>query len=194
MTCNIHLLKHLPNNVKKLGPLWEHSCYPFEDFNGTLESYVHGSRHPELQICSAVTSFLCLAEIKEKYLEEGSATDNFCKKIEKSGTHRRKIKKIDENVYIVGAYVKARGIPTHVLDILFDNNFEIDESKIHMFNRLLKNRCYYESELYAKTKKNNSTCITFIYNSTAYIGITQIFIRICKCLCGFPCVQCNAAR
>ena len=89
MTCNIHLLKHLSNDVKKFGPLWVLSCYPFEDFNGTLKSYVHGSRHPELQICSAVTSFLCLAEIKEKYLVVGSGTDNFCKKIEKSGTQAK---------------------------------------------------------------------------------------------------------
>lgn len=36
VTMNIHLLKHLAMNVKKLGPLWSHSMFGFEANNGVI--------------------------------------------------------------------------------------------------------------------------------------------------------------
>ena len=58
LTCNLHLLLHLPDNIKKFGPLWAVSCFPFENLNGILKSFVHGSRYAEMHICSSVTTFL----------------------------------------------------------------------------------------------------------------------------------------
>ena len=39
MTINVHSLLHLPHVVKKLGPLWGHSCFPFESINGQLLNF-----------------------------------------------------------------------------------------------------------------------------------------------------------
>lgn len=36
ITMNVHLLRHLPNAVKKLGPLWANSAYGFEATNGVV--------------------------------------------------------------------------------------------------------------------------------------------------------------
>ena len=36
MTLNVHGLLHLPEIVTNLGPLWAHSCFPFEAANGDL--------------------------------------------------------------------------------------------------------------------------------------------------------------
>ena len=33
-TYNVYGLLHLVERVKDLGPLWTHSCFCFEDFNG----------------------------------------------------------------------------------------------------------------------------------------------------------------
>lgn len=33
---NIHQLRHLPNNVLKMGPLWAFSCFEYENLNGQL--------------------------------------------------------------------------------------------------------------------------------------------------------------
>ena len=148
---------HLPDDVKKFGPLWVLSCYPFENFNGTLKNYVHGSNHPELQVC-----FLCLSEIRDRFLKRDSAVYYFCKENEKSGTHRRKIKEIAINTFIVGLPIKDRNLPSYILDILSDNLIEIEKSKYHTFNRLLHNNIYYENEFYARNKKTNSTCIKFM--------------------------------
>ncbi|KAK3926367.1 Formiminotransferase N-terminal subdomain-containing protein [Frankliniella fusca] len=52
MSHNLHMLSHLPLNVKNLGPLWATSCFKFEDMNGRLTNLVHGTRYAGLQIYS----------------------------------------------------------------------------------------------------------------------------------------------
>ena len=42
MLSNIHQLMHLCDNVKHLGPLWSHSCFPFEDKNRFILQLIHG--------------------------------------------------------------------------------------------------------------------------------------------------------
>lgn len=48
----LHNLGHFIDYVKKLGPLWAWSCFPFEDFNGSLLEYAHGTGDVCLQIQS----------------------------------------------------------------------------------------------------------------------------------------------
>ena len=50
MTMNIHNLLHLPQVVENLGPLWAHSCFPFEHANGELLKIFHGSQAVEKQV------------------------------------------------------------------------------------------------------------------------------------------------
>ena len=53
-TINVHSLLHLADDVRNLGPLWIHSCFPFESYNGNLLKLFHGTQNVELQIVSAV--------------------------------------------------------------------------------------------------------------------------------------------
>ncbi len=50
MSHNIHMLLHLSHCVQKLGPMYSTSCLKFEDMNGRVLQFVHGSRHIALQI------------------------------------------------------------------------------------------------------------------------------------------------
>ena len=52
MSSNVHGLLHLPEVVTKLGPLWAHSCFPFEAANGKLLKMFHGSQAVEKQVCA----------------------------------------------------------------------------------------------------------------------------------------------
>lgn len=45
LTYNIHQLLHLTLCVRRWGPLWSNSAFPFENFNGFLSNFVHGSKH-----------------------------------------------------------------------------------------------------------------------------------------------------
>ena len=50
MLSNVHNLLHLPEAVKDLGPLWAHSCFPYENANGELLKLYHGSQSVEKQV------------------------------------------------------------------------------------------------------------------------------------------------
>ena len=63
MSANMHGLLHLPGVAKKLGPLWAHSCFPFEAANGVLLKLFHGSQSTEKQvslICNICCSYCCM--------------------------------------------------------------------------------------------------------------------------------------
>ena len=51
---NIHLLSHLPECVKKWGPLWAYiafySCFAYESMNGHLKKMFHGTRNTSKQV------------------------------------------------------------------------------------------------------------------------------------------------
>lgn len=49
---NVHLLKHLADSVRELGPLWCHSAFAFERNNGVLLKKVNGTTDVLLQISS----------------------------------------------------------------------------------------------------------------------------------------------
>lgn len=44
-TYNCHSLLHLADDVKQHGPLWTHSCFPFEVYNGDLKDLFHGTQN-----------------------------------------------------------------------------------------------------------------------------------------------------
>ncbi|CAG5096817.1 Protein of unknown function [Cotesia congregata] len=50
MTCNLHQLRHLPDAVRKFGPLRTTSCFQFENLNGVLKGLINGTRYAQLQI------------------------------------------------------------------------------------------------------------------------------------------------
>ena len=51
MSANVHRLLHLPEIVKDLGPLWAHSCFPYEAANGQILKLFHGFQGVEKQVC-----------------------------------------------------------------------------------------------------------------------------------------------
>ena len=51
---NVHMILHLPDAVRNLGPLWAHSTFPFENMNGWLNDLYHGTRDPQKQVAVCV--------------------------------------------------------------------------------------------------------------------------------------------
>lgn len=50
MSSNVHGLLHLPQSIRDLGPLWSHSCFPFENANGEIVKIFHGSQARQKQV------------------------------------------------------------------------------------------------------------------------------------------------
>ncbi|XP_063971106.1 uncharacterized protein LOC129260048 [Lytechinus pictus] len=57
MTFNVHSLTHLAKGVYHWGPLWTHSCFPFEAANWRVKRQLHGTRGVLMQV---ITKFLTI--------------------------------------------------------------------------------------------------------------------------------------
>uniref|UniRef100_A0ABD2WF79 Uncharacterized protein n=1 Tax=Trichogramma kaykai TaxID=54128 RepID=A0ABD2WF79_9HYME len=150
------------DEVEKFGPLWVVSCFPFENFNGLLKKYVCGSNRPQLQISSAITECINIQEIKNNYIEKDSDVFLFCNRIEKLGTHRRRLQKLSGNMYIEGKSVRSSQLEEYVEKCFEDNGIHVHYNKLHTYQKLLKNNVYYETDTKSQNKKSNSSCITYL--------------------------------
>ena len=81
MTCNVHSLQHFLETVRRTGPLWTTSCFPFEDFNGKLKVLIHGSKKSHLQIVTNLSMHIRVCTLKHEWLDEESEAFNFCEKM-----------------------------------------------------------------------------------------------------------------
>lgn len=55
LTFNMHQLLHLVQSVQNHGPLWTHSCFYFEDYNGQLRHFFHGTQNVEVQVSKQIS-------------------------------------------------------------------------------------------------------------------------------------------
>lgn len=79
-TYNVHCLLHLADRVFDLGPLWTHSCFCYEDFNGELRSCFHGTQGVEHQIALAVSIQMKIPELVP-LLPQGSSSKHLYDKM-----------------------------------------------------------------------------------------------------------------
>ena len=188
---NLHLLLHLPSQISLFGPLFLTSCFCFENANGILKSFVHGTKFAELEIDSSISTYMCLPELKKKYLNQNSEISKYCKKTAKSGYQRRKLTKLFKNdTFAVGAYKLMTEMPAELQNLLNENNIYDDINKCHEFKKLLQTSIYYETKEVAVKKKKNSSIIKYIRNGYKYYGTILKFITICNCECLDRCNHC----
>lgn len=189
MTSNVHLLLHLSEVVKKFGPLWVTSCFPFEDANGMLKNLVHGTRYAHIQICSSVSTFMDLSQLKSKFLTPQSDVEIFCNKLGKSSKRRRKAFLIADGLFIIGKMTKLSPSSPGILDTLANNGVVLKKN-IHTFTRLLKNGIFYNSESYKRLRKYNSSFVTFDLDGANRLGIIYSFVKVSDCDCDCICQTC----
>ena len=77
IVANIHQLLHLCNNVKNLGPLWTHSCFPFEGKNRFILQLIHGSQKVEFQLNSAINIVQTIPIVVEETLSKDPLLHSF---------------------------------------------------------------------------------------------------------------------
>lgn len=99
-TANIHYLLHIPQDVRNLGPLWTHSCFPFENYNGEMLKLFHGTQNVPFQIASAMLIMQRLPQL-EHQLPKNSEQEKFYKKV--TLPHRCKNEEeIEQGIFAMG--------------------------------------------------------------------------------------------
>ena len=186
MSANVHLLLHLPNTVRQLGPLWVYSCFYFEGQNGTLKSLVHGTQHIEKQVINSFSYFKNLSVAVEKFFSEHSKHDYDALKHLNSNYRHTKIpansKLIASDVYGLGKPLKGT-----VDSLLDDSEVQalqqvMNEStvSVEVFSRILFHNITVHSCQWNKKgimKQNNAT-VAYARSAQVEYGIIEKFAVI----------------
>lgn len=134
MVMNVHLLKHLVDDVRELGPLWCHSAFPFERNNGVLLKKVNGTTDVLLQISSKY----CLS-----------------KSVINHRINNRNGKSNDgENVSLLGRSVLVTEKSLRAFSIESLKEVNLSNKALYVHKRIKLNNVIYTSTLYTLPKKS----------------------------------------
>lgn len=133
MVMNVHLLKHLADSVRELGPAWCHSAFPFERNNGVLLKKVNGTTDVLLQISS-------------KYCLSKSVINH---QIGKHGA-----KSNDSGKVLLGRSVKVTEKSLNVFNIESLKGVNLSNMALYVHKRIKLDNVIYTSTLYTLPKKS----------------------------------------
>lgn len=187
-TCNLHLLLHLPDNVRKFASLRNTSLFAFENLNGIFKNLVHGTRYTELQLCSVVSTFKNLTWLKSKVPETNSDVNKFCEKVELSSKRRRKLIKINISSYVIGI-IKKISLRDDIREALLGQNIVLDNF-CYIFYRLYKDKIVYDSKSYMRCRRTNSSTVKYELNGKILAEEIDSFVAVYQCSCHKHCWRC----
>lgn len=144
MTYNVHQLKHLPECVRNLGPLWAYSNFPFENNNGKLANYVKSPKGALQQIYNKYAW--------DRYLN----TTTFSVEVQK---FKKKIASSSKLTPLYPDRALGKGVNFKLVDrkIIYENRFE--SLYFISFKRVVYNREKYCTKYYTLNKKFNDSAI-----------------------------------
>ena len=188
LSINFHMLTHLAENVRQLGPLPSTSCMPFEDLNGQLKRLVHGTTHAVLQICSSLSQIVHLPVMIET-LDHNNDVRLYCEAV--LSKKRLPINEvISDAICTVGKYLHCRQVPPIVHNAFINANIVLP-ANVSQFFRLKKGRLVFYADSYGRTLKTMSSTARFVLENQSRFGIIQTFVRTSACDCGRVC-RCRA--
>jgi len=180
-TINVHGLLHLPNCVRRLGPLWAYSCFPFEDLNGRLLRSIHGTSHLESQVAVRHCQTIKLHSKFEK-LDDGSIKDFLLNSKKKQVAINERI---FQGCYSVGPYGVLEDIPP-VIFMAFQNLI-INPISIKTYLRLLKGGKLFVSDQYDSDLKTKSSFVQYMKDNVRKVECLHVFVKIFNCDCRIDC-------
>lgn len=170
MVFNVHLLAHLADCVRFIGPLYAYSNYNFEDHIGHLVSLHKGTTDVAHQISEKylleknLLFYLGISPIAQQFYDEinGRHKFSFCRKVKES--------------VLIGKAKPASALGDQEKSLIINaldvpNDIQIDEYDA----MLLSSKIYYETISKSRDKRTNDS---FIFNleSRQFATIESIFV------------------
>lgn len=175
MTLNMHQLLHLVDNVINLGPLYTHSCFPFEDKNGLVLKMIKGSQNIDQQIVTGISFLQKLPELRHSCITKETYLEYLCNSIEFPNILKRK-KEIGPGIYLLGGITLRRlSQPEQQAYELYLKD-TVQKDLFQTLNRLeLNGQILYGIE-YLRMKKRNNATVLFKYEDINHYGNIRFFI------------------
>ncbi len=132
MVMVVHLVQHLAESVRQLGPLWCHSAFPFERNNGCLLKLVSGTT----DVLHQISSKYCLSK-SVKQNDRTKANTN---------VHTSEMR-------LLGKAVNIKESASNIFDTLSMKELSFD-SELSVYKRVKFKKIIYTSTLYTRPKRS----------------------------------------
>ena len=173
MTYNVHILLHMCKSVEDWGPVWAHSCYPFESENAKTGNAIKNANGILLQIIRNINLCYSICNLEQSVYPFSSAqVKKYCESF-----GRKKLKNFNQtnNITYLG-----KGKLNSFL------NKKLGTSKnARCYDRITKDHCLYKSSL----KENKRSCNSYAQlENGSFIKIIKFMIdeekeiTVCKFL------------
>lgn len=164
MVMVIHLLKHLAESVRQLGPLWCHSAFPFERNAGCLLKLANGTTDVMHQISSKY--------VLAQSINNRNATSEYDVKI------------------LLGKELKIRESSMHVFDFCSLEILQFHDVSLVVHKRINFKKIIYTSRLYTRPKRSIDF---FIGLTNGTLGIAKYYFthegQICVMLLEYEIIE-----
>lgn len=162
---NVHQLTHMVDAVKRWGPMWVWSTFPFEDGNGYFKKINHGPNKVDMKIVNTIKMLNAYYVLKNKLYTNANCGEST------TGCVLGVVKQVSINLMELECLQDL--ITSHGLQV---NNNNI----IFVYARAKINNQVFTSEHYRKQKKRNNYTVS--WNSSQNFGTIQFFITINGCI------------
>ncbi|KAL7294968.1 hypothetical protein TKK_0011679 [Trichogramma kaykai] len=157
---NIHLLLHIPRNVKRFGCLWDTSCFSFEHCNGVLAKMYKNSQSVPEQICKSYNRFRNIERDSNIAFSNPECPDR-AKNLFKNMTSHLRLSHLciqqGDNLRVLGVGKREE---LNLMEIAAIRNFlghPFDECAIVVYNRFInQNIMWHGHDDNLLEKRNNS--------------------------------------
>ena len=172
-TFNAHSLTHLTMYVRLWGPLWTHSLFGFESFNGHLSSMIHSKYRVAEQVSFSIDVFQTIGNLADKLAQtETDRTIRFIEPMSSSIPRHRHMMLILPGIYSIGKVHSSTFSQEEQNAIQVVTNIPTNE--ILIFHKLyLKDTILHSSEV-DNGKRNSSIC-SYISSGEKKYGVVQKF-------------------
>lgn len=183
-TFNAHCLLHLTDRVCDLGPLWTHSCFCYEDFNGELRRLFHGTQSVEEQLVLAVSIQQKLPELTP-LLADGTLAKDLYDKLDNHNIQAKndKMETITDGLFFLGSY-KAGDVLSVQENIIIESLIG-KLARVKVFHKILMKKEIVHCEDYKRMKKRNNHTVEYRSHDSIAYGQIKKFLK-CHPVCPNP--------
>ena len=193
-TFNVHCLLHLTERVFDLGPLWTHSCFCFEYFNGELRSLFHGTQSIEEQIVLAVRIQQKIPELVP-LLQDGS----LCKEFYNQLSRKRQFACKKEELFPGNYFSIVGNLRKYVFSVIerVVELFVGPVGEVFKFKRLLLGTQVVHFKAYKCMTRRNNYTIKFKSGKgdLGHLSFGEILVYVkCFAECPIPSFCCDSCK
>ena len=172
-TVNGHCLTHLGMYVRLWEPLWSHSLFGFESYNGHITKMINSKYRLAEQLSFSIDVNQAMGCLAVKLVQtESQSTLDFIGPLCNLPTYRKKVTQIIPGIYCIGETHLRNFTEQEIITI--NKVTRKDATSIYTFSKLYFHDTIFHSCRKEERKGDSSNCC-FISDGAKQFGMIQIF-------------------